>query len=171
MSLENQPNLGRTIASLRASHGLSQEELAARCGVHTNTIKDLENSQDPNPRLKTLRAVSQSFGITIVGLLRGQSTEGPISIPPASTSLIASHSIKCLIPRFHSTLITGEPIEIIVDVSTNGSRGVSCPYLDRENGKCQVIINENRRYDHIQQRTKIEETCLYLEPKSLTVTP
>ena len=55
------------IAQLREREGWSQEVLAAKTGLRTATISNLENGKS-NPRMSTLQAVADALGVHILDL-------------------------------------------------------------------------------------------------------
>lgn len=62
--------LAKNVRLLRGNHGLSQQDLAERAGVHINTVKNIENSKmDSNPRLKTIESLACVLGATALELL------------------------------------------------------------------------------------------------------
>ncbi len=60
--------LGDRIKTIRLKMGLSQEEMAFRCGMQTSHIGFLERGQR-NPTLDTLERVALGLGITLSELL------------------------------------------------------------------------------------------------------
>lgn len=54
---------GSTIARLRHERNLSQHQLAVKAGLTARTISRLENDKHP-PRLETLQALAEAFGMT-----------------------------------------------------------------------------------------------------------
>jgi DNA-binding XRE family transcriptional regulator len=57
--------IARRLITLRVEHGLSQAELARRCGVSQPAIARLERGEH-EPRLATLRRVAHAFGADLV---------------------------------------------------------------------------------------------------------
>jgi len=55
-----QPEIGKKITELRKTKGLTQEELASRCGLNVRSIQRIENGE-VNPRLSTLKILSEIF--------------------------------------------------------------------------------------------------------------
>ena len=60
--------LGRRIRRIRTELGLSQEELAFRCGMQASHIGFLERGQR-NPTLDTLERIAAGLGISVCDLL------------------------------------------------------------------------------------------------------
>jgi len=56
--------LGRRVRDLRASRGVSQEELAATLGVARETLGWLERGKRENPRLRLLADLSQALNVS-----------------------------------------------------------------------------------------------------------
>jgi transcriptional regulator with XRE-family HTH domain len=61
--------VGAAIRRVRVKAGMSQERLARRVGVTTNTVWRLENDPVANPRLETLRAIARALGVTLSELV------------------------------------------------------------------------------------------------------
>lgn len=57
--------LGQRVASRRAALGLTQRALAARCGFTETTLSMIEGDKQPNPSLRTLRALSKHLDVSI----------------------------------------------------------------------------------------------------------
>lgn len=55
-------NLGKAIKELRKHKGISQKELAIRCGISTNAICSLENN-DSFPSKNTFEKICKALGI------------------------------------------------------------------------------------------------------------
>lgn len=55
-------NLGKAIKELRRHKGISQKELATRCGISTNAICSLENN-DSFPSKNTFEKICKALGI------------------------------------------------------------------------------------------------------------
>lgn len=60
--------LGRVIAEVRKSAGLSQETLAFRCKLHPTYISQLERGLK-SPTVRALRAIADALGTTASVLL------------------------------------------------------------------------------------------------------
>lgn len=63
--------LALNIRAFRSSVGLSQEEFAARCGLHRTYIGSVER-QERNVTLETLSQLSSVMGVTAADLLTPQ---------------------------------------------------------------------------------------------------
>ena len=61
-------NIGRRIAFLRKTRGVSQEELAARCERVANTISNLERGLG-DPKISTLKKIAQSLDVSLLAIL------------------------------------------------------------------------------------------------------
>jgi len=61
--------VGRNFARLRAASGLTQEQLAERCGVSQQYISGLEKGKR-NPTIVTLYLIAQGLGVSHVELVR-----------------------------------------------------------------------------------------------------
>lgn len=61
-------NIGRRVAFLRKTKGVSQEELAARCERVVNTISNLERGVG-DPKISTLKKIAQSLDVSLLAIL------------------------------------------------------------------------------------------------------
>ncbi len=59
--------MGIVIRSLRAEAGLSQEELAARCGLHRTYIGSIERGEK-TITIETAQKLARAFSITLTQL-------------------------------------------------------------------------------------------------------
>lgn len=64
MPKEQNP-LGRNIKSLREKRGLSQDRLAKLADVANNTIIKIEQGENPNPTLETLKKIAKALDVSI----------------------------------------------------------------------------------------------------------
>ncbi len=55
---------GERIRELRTTRGLSQEELAFKCGVHRTYLGGIERGER-NPSLKNISAIAKALGVDI----------------------------------------------------------------------------------------------------------
>lgn len=60
----NATSLGQLLRRHRVAAGLSQEELAERCGVSARTVSDLERGQRSSARLETIRMLADGLHLT-----------------------------------------------------------------------------------------------------------
>lgn len=60
--------LGERVRAFRKQHGLTQEEMAFRCGMHASHITLLENG-NRNPTLETLERLAEGMEIPLTDLL------------------------------------------------------------------------------------------------------
>ncbi|MCL2819056.1 MAG: XRE family transcriptional regulator [Actinomycetia bacterium] len=70
-------SVGTKLATLRESHGLSQEELAARAGCEVATIADIENGSAV-PSLAPLIMLTRALGVRLGTLLDDDKGLGPV---------------------------------------------------------------------------------------------
>ena len=61
-------NLARNVKEIRVTHGISQEQLAEKCGFHRTYIGSIERGER-NATLSTLEALSESLDVSISRLL------------------------------------------------------------------------------------------------------
>jgi transcriptional regulator with XRE-family HTH domain len=55
---------GKRVRELRLAHGLSQEELAFRAGVHRTYLGGIERGER-NPALKNIAAIAKALDVTL----------------------------------------------------------------------------------------------------------
>jgi transcriptional regulator with XRE-family HTH domain len=67
--IEIRKTLAQNVRALRSSLGLSQEELADRCGLHRTYVGAIERAER-NVTLSTLEVFSESLGVPVPDLLR-----------------------------------------------------------------------------------------------------
>jgi transcriptional regulator with XRE-family HTH domain len=68
-------SLGAYIRRLRKARGLTQEELAERCELATDTIRRLEHGSF-SPSLRTLRKLAKGFELSVAQLFEGFERDG-----------------------------------------------------------------------------------------------
>jgi transcriptional regulator with XRE-family HTH domain len=61
---DRQRSIQGILRQARWSSGLTQEELAAQCGVSVRTISDIERGQVVRPRATTLRQLALGLAMT-----------------------------------------------------------------------------------------------------------
>jgi len=69
---------GERVARLRERHGWTQQELAKRANVRTETINRIENGAHSAPRVHVLKALAQALGCTtdyLVGMHEDEKSE------------------------------------------------------------------------------------------------
>ncbi|MHB8073195.1 helix-turn-helix domain-containing protein [Desulfosporosinus fructosivorans] len=57
--------IGRNIAKLRRSKGLTQGELAEKAGISIHYLSRIEGGNCPSPHVKTLSRIAYALGIRI----------------------------------------------------------------------------------------------------------
>jgi transcriptional regulator with XRE-family HTH domain len=68
-TMQLQEQLGARIRNLRSTKGWSQEELAARCGLHRSHMGEIERGQ-ANITMSTLIAIVQTLEISAATLFK-----------------------------------------------------------------------------------------------------
>lgn len=66
--------IAKNVRALRHSKGLSQEELAAVCGLHRTYIGSIERGER-NVTLSTLEVLANALGVTVPSLLTPSQTD------------------------------------------------------------------------------------------------
>ncbi|WP_374712738.1 helix-turn-helix domain-containing protein [Symbiobacterium terraclitae] len=72
MNQINRQHIGKRIAALRAAHGDSLRQAAARTGVSHTTVGRLEAGQFGTSLNSTLRKIAEGYGVTVEYLLTGR---------------------------------------------------------------------------------------------------
>jgi transcriptional regulator with XRE-family HTH domain len=70
---------GKAVRHFREQQGISQEELAHRCGLHRTYISDVERGKR-NIGLGSIGAIADALGITLVSLFKEMSRQESKSI-------------------------------------------------------------------------------------------
>lgn len=78
--------VARTVRSLRAAHGWSLDQLAARAGVSKGGLVALEQARG-NPNLGTLIRISEALGVPLTRLVQVEE-EPPIQFFPADRHVV-----------------------------------------------------------------------------------
>lgn len=74
-------NVGPKILALRAERDLSLSKLAERAGISKSLLHRIENREDANPELETLRRISKALGITVGELLGNEVVKNVRQLP------------------------------------------------------------------------------------------
>jgi transcriptional regulator with XRE-family HTH domain len=61
---------GQRVRTLRKSQGISQEQLAANCGIDRTYLGGIERGQR-NPALGKIEAIAKALGVSLAQLMRG----------------------------------------------------------------------------------------------------
>jgi len=69
MSKQNYP-LGQNLKKLREKKGLSQDRLAKLADVANNTIIKIEQGENENPTLETLKKIAKALEISVDELIQ-----------------------------------------------------------------------------------------------------
>jgi transcriptional regulator with XRE-family HTH domain len=78
LNAEVKKALGLRVLALRKARGLSQAEMAKKCGLHWTYIGGVERGER-NPTLTTLRRLAESLGVDLPPLLgRLEKGESPV---------------------------------------------------------------------------------------------
>jgi transcriptional regulator with XRE-family HTH domain len=63
MGIDPRKIFGQRVRQLRKEIGISQEELAGRCGLHRTYVGDIEQGRR-NPSLLNIIRIAESFGVS-----------------------------------------------------------------------------------------------------------
>jgi len=80
MSETGEP-IGKRIKELRETAGITQLELAMKAGISLSNLSQIEQGKKDDPRLSTLVAVADVFGVSL-DVLAGRDRSGPPTDPP-----------------------------------------------------------------------------------------
>ena len=97
--------LGKRVKSIRTQLGLSQEELAFRCGMHASHIGFLERGQR-NPSLDTLERISLGLGVSLSELFDFENEPQVQTQDETINKIISYASTLTPIEKKHLLLIT-----------------------------------------------------------------
>ena len=81
-------NFGDKLRSLRLSVGLTQEELASRCGMKKQNISRYENS-DREPNIRTAKIIADALGVTLEDLALGGNKKMPDDFTPDEIHMVS----------------------------------------------------------------------------------
>ncbi len=70
--------IGQRIRSLRKRQGLTQEEMADKCGLHWTYVGGLERGER-NPTLTTMQKVAAGLGVSVTELLNAKAFQSASS--------------------------------------------------------------------------------------------
>lgn len=62
--------IGENIKNLRERRGISQDRLSKMTDLSLNTIVKIESGKNPNPTIKTLAKIADSFKVKVDDLIR-----------------------------------------------------------------------------------------------------
>ena len=85
------PMFGQHVKRLRETRRLTQEELAERSGLASDTIRRLEH-QDFSPSLRTLRKVCRGLNISLTNLFASYELADPHPVVNDVAALLADRS-------------------------------------------------------------------------------
>ena len=74
-------NVGPRIMALRTEKNLSLSELARTSEISKSLLHRIENQEDANPELDTLRKIARAFGITVGELLGNEVVTNARQLP------------------------------------------------------------------------------------------
>jgi transcriptional regulator with XRE-family HTH domain len=77
----NMTNVGGRIRTLRGERQMTLPALAEKAKVSKGLLSKLENDQDPNPSLKTLRPIADALDVTLSELLESGKIQAKRLIP------------------------------------------------------------------------------------------
>lgn len=64
--------LGKRVGAMRKERGWSRYELANKSGLNIPRLSDIEDGDTENPRLDTMKKLSQAFGVSLDFLVNGR---------------------------------------------------------------------------------------------------
>ncbi|OQB95205.1 MAG: HTH-type transcriptional regulator PuuR [Verrucomicrobia bacterium ADurb.Bin118] len=69
MSKQDYP-LSKNLKKFREQKGLSQDRLAKLADIANNTIIKIEQGENQNPTLDTLKKIAEAFGVSVDDLIK-----------------------------------------------------------------------------------------------------
>lgn len=90
----NGQDLGQRVRELRRRRRWSQRDLAQVAGVQNSTLARIESGETPNPKMRTLRALADAFGVGLEELTGQQPVRPRASITAgvAKIPVVAYHA-------------------------------------------------------------------------------
>ncbi len=83
-------NIGPRITALRAEKHLSLSQLAALCKISKSLLHRLENNEDANPELDTLRKIARKLETTVGDLIGGEVVKSVRELPNEKPQWLAN---------------------------------------------------------------------------------
>ena len=80
MALSPKRSFGQRVCELRLAAGLTQEDLAERCGLFRTYMSRIETGQ-ANPTLTVIHTLAVSLGVPVVALFGNSATPEPTKRP------------------------------------------------------------------------------------------
>ncbi|MBJ7593068.1 MULTISPECIES: helix-turn-helix domain-containing protein [Aeromonas] len=68
-------HIGDNIKRIRKAAGLSQQELAERCGISKSQLSRLESGEQQNPLIQTIIPIATALGASLDEIVYGETTE------------------------------------------------------------------------------------------------
>ena len=74
-------NIGSTITALRTERGVSLSSLARDSGIAKSLLHRIENQNDANPELSTLKKIADALDVTVGDLLQNEVVKNARQMP------------------------------------------------------------------------------------------
>lgn len=103
-------SLGEKISSLRNALGISQKELAARAGVGSSTIENLETGKQKNPTLNIVAAIAGALDTDASFFIKEHEEPRPAQSPTLADGIALLQSLEAagqLQRDLAATILTG----------------------------------------------------------------
>ena len=68
-------HIGDNIRRIRKNAGMSQQDLAERCGISKSQLSRLESGEQKNPTIQTIIPIATAVGVSLDEIVFGESTE------------------------------------------------------------------------------------------------
>jgi len=68
-------HIGDNIKRIRKQAGLSQQDLAEKCGISKSQLSRLESGEQENPLIKTIIPIATALGVSLDEIVYGETTE------------------------------------------------------------------------------------------------
>ncbi len=99
-------NFGQRLRNPRTEKGMTLPELADKTGLSKGFLSQLENEQQTNPSLDTLKKIADVFGITLAELLQKDSVKAKRIVPDTIDPSLK----ECLDEMRHEGLTPNEDV-------------------------------------------------------------
>lgn len=80
-------HIGDNIKRIRKQSGLSQQDLAERCGISKSQLSRMESGEQENPLIKTIIPIATALGVSLDEIVFGEDAESMTYLSKAMDEL------------------------------------------------------------------------------------
>lgn len=80
-------HIGDNIKRIRKQAGLSQQDLAERCGISKSQLSRMESGEQENPLIKTIIPIATALGVSLDEIVFGEDAESMTYLSKAMDEL------------------------------------------------------------------------------------